>query len=184
MTFKPTIVGEEELELPPSVCSPDGELNLPEDLASLASQLSSDSARLAALYPPGPRGGVGVSLPVREKSPSRRPAGAGGASENARFFGPALAVLLAVTGLGAAIWSWSGGSESRSAWTAAHRGAPAEYRIGPAPSASQGAGASAKAGSSATEETAAFVQELSGPELEGFLDLLEQQDAAASRLSI
>jgi hypothetical protein len=205
MAFNPQLVHDEGAPSEPAFSNDPAEaLELPEDLSQMAGQLVRESALLAQHYPAGELSGSPRSREVQlaeNGSAGRSPFADGRRGDAARFLGPALLVLFAISGGAWLMWTgWGAGSPQpaeqladyssdastrrvsyRPAESVAPSGArgrplPHEYKILP------------EGGDSlepnAASPPASMVHELSGPELEGFLDLLDDDDGAAARLSI
>jgi hypothetical protein len=148
--------------------------------------LAREAAMLADRYPaetapafPPPEVRLADSKAVQRAAPP--PANRGQAG---RFFGPALALLLAISVAAVFVWSQSNDGPAepvggKQEWSVSFR--PAGDRQ---PSETSTGEESPGAGVPLISSPATFVHELTGPEIEGLLDLLECEDAAESRLSI
>jgi hypothetical protein len=185
---------------------PAEDIELPADLGRLAGQLARESALLAQCFPAGEISGRPRSQEVHlaESEPARSSSLAAGGrrAEAARFLGPALAILAAVSG-GAGL-AWMARNDAPAQPTerlADHSARGSTHKVAYRPAADRDSIPGSRDRSSATgnaglaEEQpftgpaassppASIVHELSGPELEGFLDLLDQDDGAGVRLSI
>jgi hypothetical protein len=190
MSFTPKIIHDEEvLPIEPAFSDEPGEeLDLPDDFLSLGKQLAGEAALLAARYPAGQasRSEALVQLPQLDAPPS---AGGGGRAGAGRFLGPALIVLVAVA---AVVSVWHGQGASLTTETVQRDLAASAKEARPRSGQSQTVEHQAVERSDdpifstldGATSPATVVHELTGPELEGFLDLLETEVAAESRLSI
>jgi hypothetical protein len=191
--FTPKIVHDEEPDPGESHSdvrfADDGaELELPEDLTFLAGRLEREAALLADRYPAeaAPRFTQPEVRPAESEAAQRTAAPAADRGQTGRFLGPALALILAISAGAAMVWNRTshevGEREGgQHAWSVSFR-PDAEVRDQSAANVEKKpAGASKE---SILSSPAAFVHELTGPEMEGLLDLLEHEDPAESRLSI
>ena len=153
MPFDPKLVHPEE---PPLTAG--GELDLPADLAALGEQLHADAAHLAAAYPPN---GESSLLPQRQAAHSSYTKYA------ALVLGSTLAALLVT----AVIW------HSLPVQPAASRTAAALPPTAAAIPAASPAMAMPQSGE------AVLLVELSGPELEALIDLLDRDPRSASSIA-
>ncbi len=198
MTFKFNIVGDETADLPQAACGSDGDLELSDELAALGAKLSQQAANLSALYPPAPRKAAGQEVSLADRQ-AMRPAAmsntGGHVGTRGFFYGPALAALLALAGVSFVFRTWT---KSESPTDTVHpatlsgddhlRTSARAFAVshGPellSPMVHVAPEPPSQTESPAAPEPAVFVHELTGPELEGCLDLLKSHDAA-SRLSI
>lgn len=160
--------GSHPMRLIPEPAAPlleDGELDLPPELATLADQLRQDARRLARLQAPPASRWTGLNRVVRRVA------------------------LIAAVALAAVAWSWAPQPPLRPGAAAVSRGART-LGAGDANSTQPG---STRLDSTRLDSTHPDVrpasqhleslERLSGPELEGALDLLEEAPAD-SRLSI
>src|SRR5262245_16586804 len=125
----------------------DGQLDLPDELAALAAQLGDDAAHLAACYPPPPTGKLDLHAVGR---PRQRIAAAA-----ALIAGSALTVLLVFS---VAWWRHGPPVAIQADASPAHQSAATSFT-------------SASVGGQATVS----LTELSGPEFEAFIDLLQRE---------
>jgi len=154
---------------------PDGELDLPDDLAALAAQLADDARHLAAQYPPGvPRGTLpGGFVQLDEQLRTGRL--------------PMRARIVAAAGLGGALAAIVAlGLAISIAWRTTE--APSQTKLAAtdpvAPVSAEPRVLREISATSPRPATAALsVGELSGPELEAVLDLLKGQPPAAASIS-
>ncbi len=140
--------------------------DFPDDLQMVAEQLTADADRLSALYPAKltsvPKG-IDEDVAVQESEPNRRTL--------RRIVASAAALLIAV---------------GTSSWYSAHRPHQKEHNNGTAV-ATVGDPTEIKFGNPTEIDrpmSAGFFQELTGPEQEGVLDLLENSGTRPSSLSI
>ncbi len=193
MTFTPRVVRDDE-PLPHQPSSGDtAELVLPDDLAALASQLTHDAVTLSQRFPArAPRSAEVASSPIDAPLARRAADGSGGRSDAARFLGPALALIVTMAGAAGFVTTWPEPRKTTpSVQTPPEVAAPA---TGAASASSRNAALGPRDQHATNRDPrtarefspapASFVRELTGPELEGFLDLLETHDAASTRLSI
>jgi hypothetical protein len=164
----------------------EGELDLPGELTLLADRLSREAVLLAERFPADqPPALSQTEVRLAESETAHRPSSPAEPSRARRYFGPALVLLLVISVSVAIAWrqsapdvTASGGSE-RSAWNALYR--PDETARN---SESVSATSLDNRSPPASLSPASFVHELTGPEMEGLLDLLEREEAGDSRLSI
>ena len=124
----------------------DGEIELPADLSALAEQLGDDAAHLADCYQPG--------RATHQMPPSPASRRRGIAIATAALGGSALAAAIAITLIG-----WQGPAPlATSASSTKSDALPPSFR-----------------GVSATAEASVSLADLSGPELEAWLDLMERE---------
>ena len=177
MPFEPRLVSPDDGQADDEV-----ELNLPADLAALADQLRTDADRLALRYPAdwcgAVRGGDSQFLPL----PTRAARGVQTAWWSAVA---AAAVLVLAAAWGAWQLATSGNPDDRRSVNQAELvdfGSPR----GPAVVVSQSLTADAKTVRPALplERAEPLLMHVSGPELEGVLDLLEIQEKDDPLLSI
>jgi hypothetical protein len=184
--FTPKIVPEEDAGPTEPQFPDEGELDLPGELTLLADRLSREAAMLAERYPADePPALPQAEVRLAESEATQRTAAPSAADRGhaGRFFGPALAILLLISASAAVVWYGMNNGESEqtgsdhSAWSVSFRPdtSPAQVTentpaiTNPAP---------------ASLSPASFVHELTGPEMEGLLDLLEREETGDSRLSI
>jgi len=160
MPFDPKLIQPDE---PPLTAS--GDLDLPDDLKTLAEQLGEDAAHLAHCYPP--------------RQDSRQPeVAARWRRQRAFAFGAAAAALASLLIGGVAFWRGTAGSGVRSTTSVvtAERTSPAE--IGESHSVAAGALDEHPLSSSTLS-----LAELSGPEMEALLDLLEREPGQVTSIA-
>jgi hypothetical protein len=189
--FTPKIIHHEDGgPVEPAFPPGEPELELPGELTLLADRLSREAARLAERYPAekarpaqeAPSGQI-IETIERAASPSVGRKGA------YRFLAPALALIVAVSASAGLLWRHGVNQESDQAsgaktlWDAAFRPEDpllsGRSRAGNRPLAPGPAVVPARASTPAS-----FVHELTGPEMEGVLDLLERSEDVDPRLSI
>jgi hypothetical protein len=206
MAFIPKIMHDECSPSAPAFSDdPAEEMELPEDLGRLAGQLVRESALLAKRFPAGDGSGRPGYREVQlsENGAMARSALTAGdrRGDAARFLGPALILLFAISGGAWLLWAgWaafsppsagqlgdysSEASTRRVSYRPAENAATSDSRVRPVPLGkapfSEGHNSFRPSGASLP---ASVVHELSGPELEGFLDLLDEGDGVGARLSI
>jgi hypothetical protein len=181
MPFDPHVVGSGDSEFDDS---PD--LSLPDDLACLADQLREDAQRLAADYPPGSGVAAVRYTPTRRSRIGRL-----------RFVASVAAVLfvLAVGGLAARGWSRSAGQGNEVAestddtWpksnpAAVPGGKMAEDAAVPFIEFKNGQPMPGAFLPAVFQPLDDFPHDVSVPELEAVIDLMEQENEGRPRLSI
>jgi hypothetical protein len=158
MPFDPKLIHPENAPL-----LPDGEIDLPPELAALADQLRDDSAHLAARYPAARSDAQVAARPATRRKWTKIAALAASA---------AATLLVSVVAI-----EWFGGAAERSPIVANQ---PADR---PA-LANPGAPASAAVPTVTHGSAAISLTELSGPELEALLDLWQREPKAAEAAGI
>lgn len=142
---------------------PGGDGDLPADLEQLGRRLTAQAQRLAATYPPAD--------PARMAGLRAKPAiRSGAAGERLRWLAAAAAIIAAGLFL----------------WSEAQHGSPRlPAPIATAPHHPPASSAAAMLTPAVHQHAAeAVLREVSGPELEGLLDLWEQENSAGASVSI
>ncbi len=195
MTFTPRVIHDDEALPLQTFGDKEADLVLPEELAALAAQLTQDAHALAERYPATSSGSVGTSpLPRDTAAPLGEQQEGPPLRRKDSLAWRAAVAILAVAGITGATTAWlQVGAPSHNAHTAHPVATPqdaAPHKVEPVQNvvfrpfeqetlSSQDVSPDELAPASAT-----FLHDLTGPELEGFLDLLEADNAASMRLSI
>lgn len=176
MPFDPRIVRiEDELEPDCEALHDVSALHdgLPPELADLATKLQADAAWLASMYPAGERSAAQV------RPAKASPAGGGFAGRMQQFSWSQVALVLVMLAFAASAWWWQRAGEQATPATelAIHPTIVAPHAAAPTVPVMLPSG-------SATSEAGFLWREASGPELEGLLDLMEDDALADSVVSL